>query len=264
MMIGDDYTYVENRYDMNDPWERVIGTIAGQKGPKGEGYEEWIEKDDPEHQSYFTAAWDLAHSLVTKRSPGSVVWLWIQGYSFGDSIAETECKKGFSDLWATGKFPSKRYLRKEIASMIAAGGTGMIFFGFFNNRMPETEILLSFFRALSSADVYGPALTSPRLDLGFDTTTLGEPGKNGKGRVHVLAKWHDPSKTAYLIGSNPGGKATSISIQFPWSIEKAEILDWDVPEFTVEPAIEINNRTLEWTVPKDEGFIIRITPLFEQ
>lgn len=252
MMIGDSYTYVCNRFD-----ERY-NSLTGQKGKQGECYNDWLTKDDPDHKEYFDAAWGLAHSIRTRSYPDTVIWMWMQGYAFDDGIGLGICENGNSDSWAMGPFPSMVYLRKEISSTIAAGGTGIIFFGYMYNR-PDTAVKVrSLMRALSHKDVYDPALLSPRLDLGIDLTNYGKGG-----RAHLIAKWDQKSRQAFLIGANPGGRATTIPIDFPWTIGKAELLDWDAPGFVQSNELKVSDRRLTYTIPRDEGFIIRITPLFD-
>jgi hypothetical protein len=56
--------------------------------------------------------------------------------------------------------------------------------------------------------------------------------------------------------------ATTVPIDFPWTIGRAEILDWDTPGFVQSNVLKVSDRRLTYTVPRDEGFIIRITPLF--
>jgi uncharacterized protein YajQ (UPF0234 family) len=112
------------------------------------------------------------------------------------------------------------------------------------------------------------------LDLGVDTQFLGEAGHDGKGRVHAIVKWHEATKTAYVIGANPGARATPFSLEFPWTIAKAELLDWGqpapgedkkdqvvAPKFAASADVGVYDRTLFYTAPIDEGFILRITPL---
>jgi len=261
-MIGDTYTYVENRFDWNDPTEAIMAAATGQLGDKGEGYDDWLEADDPEHRGYFSSGFDLTYSLATKRHPGTVVWMWIQGYAFGDSIAKSECENKPDDSWATGDFPHPEYLRKEIAGMIAAGATGIVFFGFPKIVWDDTEIVLDIFRALSHPDVYEPALLSPRLELGLDTMFMGAEGYDGLGRAHLIVKWHEPSRTAYVIGANPGARETGVEIPFPWSLSKAELLHWDETGFGASDRLQIEDKTLAFTFKKDEGVIMRVTPVF--
>jgi hypothetical protein len=266
MMIGDWYTYVENRFDCKTDMGELLCAIYGQKGNIGEGYEYWIETDSryPEHQEFFQSSWLLGHSLVTRRNPDAVVWLWLQGYAFSEGIKQSECEGRTNDSWATGSFPSNRYLRKDIASTIAAGGTGFIYFGWFYARWPEVEKLSAIFRALSSPEVYHPVLTSPRLNIGVDTTYLGEAGYDGKGRIHAMLKWHEETKTAYAVISNPGARETTLDLTFPWSIAKVEILDWEAPAFVAGPAgLQVVDRRITYLVPKDEGVILRITPMIK-
>jgi hypothetical protein len=251
MMIGDNYTYVCNRY------ESVTNIITGQKGEIGECYDDWLAWADMEHASYFSAAWDLANSLREKANPDALIWMWIQGYSFGEEYYKDLCTKGYSDTWALGDFPTPRYLRKEIMSSVAAGATGIIFFGFGDNRPPNIEKMLTILRALSWEEVYEPVLTSPRLDLGIDTRFLGEGS-----RVHVIVKWHEESKRAFIAGANPGPFRTPFEIEFPWSVAKVELLHWTVPAFIEEPSVMIQDKKVAWVAPQDEGFILRVTPLF--
>lgn len=264
MMIGDNYTYVENRFD------EELNPITGQKGKKGEDYDYWLSIDDPDHRCYFSAAWDMIHSARSRSlgekaaDPkfGTVVWAWMQGHAFNDDIGRNVCFNGASDLWAAGKFPTKAYLRKEITSTIAAGGTGIIFFGYFYCRKPEADIVRSFFRALSNPEVYEGALISPEMDLGYDTKFLGELGYDGKGRAHILVKWYGKTKTIYLIGSNPGARATKFSLEFPFTIDKAYLYNWDESAFFETADIKIENKKITYTIPRDDGVIIKLKPLF--
>ena len=261
MMIGDWYTYVENRFDRSTPTGETLALIFGQKGDVGEGYDEWLEWDDPDHREFFSAAWTLTHALIERRNPEAVVWLWLQGYAFSDSIRLSECLGESNDSWATGNFPPLRYHRKEITSVIAAGGTGFIFFGWFMDRWEQLDVLLPIFEALSLPEVYGPVLTSPRLDIGVDTSHLGEAGHDGLGRIHAIVKWDELSKTAAIVASNPGAQATWLELDFPWTIEKAEILDWMKPGFVRSDEIKLYDRRVRYLLPVDDGVIIRLTPL---
>ncbi len=251
MMIGDNYTYVCNR------WDSITNLLTGQKGEIGECYDDWLAWADPEHDSYFRAAWDLANSLREKANPDTLIWMWIQGYSFGEAYMKDLCTKGYSDTWAVGEFPTPRYLRKEIMSSVAAGATGIIFFGYGDNRRPNVEKMLTILRALSSEDVYEPVLTSPRLDLGVDTRYLGVGG-----RVHAIVKWHAATRTAYVAGANPGPYRTPFILEFPWTVARVERLHWTVPGFLNDPEVQVMDRSIAWDAPEDEGFILRITPLF--
>lgn len=263
MMIGDSYTYVENRFDWSLPGEAIMAIATGQKGDVGEGYDEWLEADDPDHRSYFSSGWDLAHSLVSRRSPGTVVWMWLQGYAFGDGIARDECEdSGPNDSWASGGFPPFDYLVKDAVSVIAAGATGFIYFGFNSTRWDEANRMIGVFKALSHPEVYEPVLLSPRLELGFDTTYLGEEDDSGLGRAHVLVKWHEPTRTAYLIAANPGAHETTIAVPFPWSLSRAERLNWEAPGFEDSQDVSLEDRTLTVTLARDSGTILRVTPLF--
>jgi len=261
MSIADNYTYVENRFDWNEPVEAFMAAGTGQKGEKGEDYEYWLDIDCPDHRSNFVSNWQMMESLQQKKLPQAVNWIWLQGYGFSTSIAEKTCEGKPSDYWATGKFPSEAYLRKEITAAIAAYSTGFVFFGFFKNLWPETDRMLKIMRALSLPEVYDGALVSPRLDLGYDTSYMGEEGYDGRGRAHVMVKWHEASKTAYLVISNPGARATTVDIEFPWSLESAQILDWDTPAFGDSPDLQILNRVLRYTVPRDDGVILKVSPL---
>ncbi|MCX7944188.1 MAG: hypothetical protein N2746_06745 [Deltaproteobacteria bacterium] len=263
MMIGDNYTYVENRFD------EELNPITGQKGKKGEDYDYWLSIDDPDHRSYFSAAWDMIYSARRRSlgdkaadpSVGTVVWAWIQGHAFNDDIGRSICFNGTSGLWAAGKFPTKEYLRKEITSTIAAGGTGIIFFGYFYCRRPEADVIRSFFKALSNPEIYEGVLISPEMDLGYDTKFLGEVGYDGRGRAHIMVKWYKKNKTIYLIGSNPGARATTFSLNFPFSIEKAYLYNWDAAEFFETEEIRIHDRKVTYTIPRDDGVIIKLKPL---
>lgn len=251
MMIGDNYTYVCNRH------ESITNPFTGQKGEIGECYDDWLAWADEEHKSYFSAAWDLANSLREKANPDALIWMWIQGYSFGEDYMKDMCTKGYSDTWALGDFPTPRYLRKEIMSSVAAGATGIIFFGFGDNRPINVQKMLDILRALSFEEVYEPVLTSPRLDLGYDTRFIGEGG-----RVHVIVKWHSNSRTAYVAGANPGPYRTVFHLDFPWTIARVERLHWTVPAFLEEPEVVIEDKRIIWEAPEDDGFILRVTPLF--
>jgi hypothetical protein len=256
LLIGDSYTYTCNPYDENS----IEAIIQGQKGAKGECYDDWLAWDDPDHRHLFSPAWDLGRSLRTRSNPDAVVWLWIQGYAFDDGNGSNECWSGQpSTSWASGPFPTMRYLRKEILSAFAAGGTGFIFFGYGDCRDPEASKLQSLLRALSLPEVYGPALMSPRLDLGVDTTFAGEGG-----RAHLLVKWDAATRAAYVLGANPGAKETAFTLAFPWTLSKVETLDWFTPAFANAGDIVLNDRTLSWTAPADEGFILRVTPRFAE
>ncbi len=249
-LIGDDYTYVCNRYDMPE------GILYGQVGPKGQCYDDWLAADDPAHRGYFSASWDLTRSLRTKAKPDAVVWMWQQGHAMDDDIGGSTCWNGSSDLWARGPFPTQRYLRKEILSTVAAGGTGFIYFGYGYSRAVTAEQARIPLRALSLPEVYGPVLLSPRLDVGTDTQFLGEGG-----RAHALAKWDEASRTAFLVGANPGARRTDVEVTFPWTVAKVEVLDWYTPQFVDATDVQVDDRTLRWTAPEDDGFLFRVTPL---
>lgn len=253
-MIGDTYTYVCNR------WEGVEAILMGQDGPMDECYDDWLARDDPKHRSYFDAAWSLAHSLRARANPDAVVWMWMQGHGFDDDIGNGICRKGTSDLWAKGPFPTLRYLRKEMMSTIVAGGTGLVFFGYGYNRAPEAAKVRSLIRALAWEEVHGPALLSPRLDVGQDLTFTGEGG-----RAHLMVKWDASSRQAFILGANPGAHMTPFEVTFPWTVAHVELLDWWTPSWLEEPevtAIEIVDRTVRWVAPQDDGFVMRVTPAF--
>lgn len=260
MMIGDTYTYVENRFDLGDPLGAIMAAGVGQKGDIGEGYDEWLAADDPDHQSFFHSGFRLANSLRQRSDPATVVWMWIQGYAFGRGVKHSECQGKADDSWATGDFPPLRYMVKEACGMIAAGATGFIFFGFPDILEEEAEIINRFLRAFSSGEVYGPALLSPRLDLGVETLYMGEEGHDGKGRVHAMVKWDEASRTAFIIGANPGARETLVEFPFPWTIAGAEILDWETAAFKTSDTIILDDRTLRFTFPIDSGEIIRVHP----
>ncbi|GEM_PF-872054 len=264
MMIADAYTFIENRFDLSIPGEAIMAAIQGQKGDKGENYDYWVENDDPEHAQLISTGFMLADSIRKRSDPETVIWMWVQGYSFGNSITKGACEgQTTNDSWATGGMPHLNYMKKEITSMVAAGATGIIFFGFPDTRWDEAEIMFKVFRALSHVDVYEPALLSPKLDVGVDTLYMGETGHLGFPRAHFVTKWHEASKTAYVIGANPGGRETFVSIPFPWSLAKVEILDWENPGFVDAPDVIINNTHLQYTMPKDAGVIFRVTPLMD-
>ncbi|HOU53590.1 MAG TPA: hypothetical protein PLQ97_06645 [Myxococcota bacterium] len=259
LLIGDTYTYVCNRFEGGS----LDAILYGQKGEQGECYDDWLAWNDPDHRRSFTAGWELAHSLRRRAHPDAVVWMWMQGYAFDDGIGTGVCWSGQpSDSWASGPFPTQRYLRKEILSTIAAGATGIIFFGYGYNREITAVRMRSILRALSLPEVYGPALMSPRLDLGMDTTFVGE-----EGRAHLLVKWDASTRAAYVLGANPGALPTPIDLPFPWTLSRAEVLDWNRPGFqetAEEMPIVLDDRTLRFVAPADEGFIIRVTPLFPE
>jgi hypothetical protein len=260
MMIGDTYTYIENRFDLSDPLGAIMAAGVGQKGDIGEGYDEWLAADDPDHRGNFDSGFHLANSLRQRGKPEAVVWMWIQGYAFGSGIKHSECQGEADDSWATGGFPPLRYMVKEACGMIAAGATGLIFFGFPGIQLDEAEIINTFLRAFSSAEVYGPALLSPRLDLGVDTLFMGEEGYDGEGRVHAIVKWDEATKTAFIIGANPGARETLAEFPFPWTIAGAERLDWETATFVASDAITLDDKTLRFTFPVDAGEIIRVHP----
>jgi len=252
MMIPDTYTYAENHWEEGS----LEALVYQQKGPKGEGYDQWLERDDPDHRHLFSDGWALAHSVATHRLPGAVVWMWLQGFSYTDAIRQTECEGRKADSWAGGAFPTDAYLIKEITSFIAAGSTGIVVFGYPGLRWPEAERIHALLRALSSPEVYGPALLSPRLDLGQDLTNTGDGG-----RAHLLVKWDDAGRRAFVIGANPGAKATEVAVEFPWTLEKAEVLDWSRAAFDEAGEVRLADKTLRYEIPKDSGFIVRVTPL---
>jgi hypothetical protein len=261
MMMGDTYTYVENRFDWNDPAGAIMAAATGQKGDMGEGYDDWIAADDPDHRSMFDSGFQLAHSLRTKGKPEAVVWMWLQGYSFGDGIKHSECQGKSDDSWASGGFPPLGYLVKEACSMVAAGSTGFIFFGFPNIRMDQAETIYTFLRAFAAEEVYEPVLLSPRLDVGYAPLFVGEEGYDGKGRVHAIVKWYEPTKTAYIVAANPGARETAAEFPFPWSLDSVEILNWETAQFEPSDALVINDKTLSYTFPVDSGVILRVRPL---
>ena len=260
MMIGDTYTYIENRFDLSDPLGAIMVAGVGQMGDIGEGYDEWLANDDPDHRGNFDSGFRLANSLRQRGMPEAVVWMWIQGYAFGSSIKHSECVGKADDSWATGGFPPLRYMVKEACGMIAGGATGFIFFGFPGIQLDEAGIINTFLRAFSSEEVYGPALLGPRLDLGIDTLFMGEEGYDGRGRVHAIVKWDEASKTAFIIGANPGARETLAEFPFPWTIAGAELLDWETATFEASDAITLDDRILRFTFPVDAGEIIRVHP----
>ncbi|MBM4388507.1 MAG: hypothetical protein FJ088_12250, partial [Deltaproteobacteria bacterium] len=60
-----------------------------------------------------------------------------------------------------------------------------------------------------------------------------------------------------------GAYLTEFTIEFPWTISKAELLDWFAPKFTASGKLGVNGRKLSYEAPLDDGFIIRVTPLFK-
>lgn len=263
MMIGDTYTYVENRFDLSDPAGAIMAMATGQKGDIGEGYEEWLAADDPEHRSMFDSGFQLALSLRRRAQPDAVVWMWLQGYSFGQSILHSECRGDSDDSWAAGGFPPLSYLVKEATGMIAAGATGFVFFGFPDTLPDQAEIIETFLRAFSAPEVYGPILLTPRLDLGYDTLFLGQPGHDGLGRVHAIVKWDEASKTAAVVAANPGAQSTAVELTFPWDLAGAESLDWNTAQFLPDQGVTLDRRVLRFTMPVDSGAIIRVHPLMK-
>lgn len=231
--------------------------LFGQIGPENECYEDWLARDDPAHRGYFSAAWDLARSLRQKANPDSVVWMWIQGHAFDDDIGQQVCWEGYSSHWAKGPFPTQRYLRKEILSSVVAGATGFILFGYGYGKPTVAELARIPIRALAMPEVYGPALLSPRLDLGVDLSHVGEGG-----RAHLMAKWDAATQRAFLIGANPGALPTEVEIEFPWTVAKIEVLDWFTPQFVDATDVVVADRVVRFTAPVDDGFIYRVTPLF--
>lgn len=261
MMIGDAYAYVSNRWDTNDPDEALTAAVTSQIGDIGQGYDYWIETDDESHRGYVSAGFSLAESLVRHRNADAVVWMWLQGYAFGNSIKAAECEGDYSDSWASGDFPPIDYLVKETLSVIVAGATGIVFFSYPSTSGPEAEIMHTIFRGLSFAGVYEPALLSPRLDLGINTTFMEEEGYDGLGRAHLAVKWDSTSRKAFIIGANPGARETTVELELPWSIDRVEPLDWNVPRLRDTDRIQIANRRLIWTFERDEGLLLRVTPL---
>lgn len=252
MVIGDNYSYVTNRHDSR------LNPVTGQRGESGEGYDDWLAVADEEHGGKFKAAWRVVDAVERFADQPILRWMWIQGYSFGYSLGKAMCEKGGSDTWATGWFPSLPYLRKEVCSTIAGGGTGIVFFGYMSSPPQDAEKVETIFAALSHEEVHGPALLSPRLDLGDqDLRHLGE-----EGRIHAIAKWDAESRRAFLIGANPGPWETRAEVEFPWSLAKAEMLMWGSPRFVESPRLTIEDRLLKIIAPMDEGFILRVTPVF--
>jgi hypothetical protein len=250
--FGDNYTYVTNRHPSQ------FNPVTGQQGEKGEGYDDWLAVADPEHASSFQAAWEVAWAVKRFARHPMLRWMWIQGYSFGYSLAAGLCDDGLDDSWATGWFPSLPYLRKEAASAIAAGATGIVYFGYLGAHPMDRDKANVIFSALSHPDVYGPALLSPRLAIApeEDLAFAGEGG-----RVHAIVKWDAASGRAFVIGANPGPWQTVARFTFPWSLEKAEVLMWGSGRFVESPRLAIEDRTLVLTAPMDEGFLVRVTPL---
>ncbi len=250
--FGDNYTYVTNRFPS------ALSPITGQIGEPGEGYDDWLAAAVPEHESKFTGAWDVMYAVERFADHEMLRWMWIQGYSFGYSLASEMCREGGSDAWATGWYPPLPYLRKEVTSAIAAGATGLVYFGYMGAHPLDREKADVVFRALSHPDVYEPALLSPRLEIApREQLLLAGDG----GRLHVIVKWHAASKTAFVIGANPGPWETRGSFTFPWSLERAEVLLWGSGRFVPSPRVSVADRTLTYVAPMDEGFILRVTPL---
>ena len=82
------------------------------------------------------------------------------------------------------------------------------------------------------------------------------------GRTHLLIKWDEKSRQAFILGANPGAFGTPFTVEFPWSVGKVEGLDWNVPEFVESKDAVINDRKVSYTAPVDDGFILRVTPLY--
>ena len=249
--FGDNYTYVTNRYPA------ALGAVTGQKGDEGEGYDDWVAAADPDHASMFQGAWEVVDAVERFATHPMLRWMWIQGYSFGYSLKEGVCSEGMSDSWATGWYPSLPYLRKEVTSAIAGGATGIVYFGYLGAHPIDREKADTVFRALSHPDVYEPALLSPRLEIAPKDQLLHA---GDGGRLHVIVKWHEASKTAYVIGANPGPWETRGTFTFPWSLDKAEWLMWGSGRFAPSPRVVVDDRALTLTAPMDEGFVLRVTP----
>lgn len=247
--MGNNYSYVWNRSDSK------FNPLTGQKGEQGEGYDDWLAWKDPEHATYLSAAWDLGHGLRRLSPPDSLVWLWMQGHAFDDDIGGQCGGDRASDLWARGPFPTRAYLRKELASLIAAGGTGFIHFGMFYGRGDAQWRARSYFTALADAEVYEPALLSPRLDLGRPTINLGTSGD-----VHFIAKWHAPSKTAFLIGANVSADLETVTFEFPWTAAAAEVYNWEETTFEPSPDARVFDKTVTLDVESADGVIVRVRP----
>ena len=252
--FGDNYTYVTNRYPA------ALNGFTGQKGDQGEGYDDWVAAADPDHESSFQAAWEVTWALKRFAAHPMLRWMWIQGYSFGYSLARSLCADGVSDAWATGWYPSLPYLRKEVTSAIAGGATGIVYFGYMGAHPMDRDKANTIFRALSHPDVYAPALLSPRLAIAPDEQ-LAFAGEGG--RVHAIVKWDAETRHAYVIGANPGPWQTRATFTFPWSLDRAEWLLWGSGRFAASPRLTVDDRTLVIEAPMDEGFIVRVTPLVE-
>ena len=80
--------------------------------------------------------------------------------------------------------------------------------------------------------------------------------------MHARVKWHAESRRAFVVGANPGPWQTRFDLEFPWSLDRAEILLWGSGRFVDSPRLTIDDRTLRVVAPMDEGFILRVTPLF--
>ena len=126
---------------------------------------------------------------------------------------------------------------------------------------PDALAICMVCRGLSFPEVYEPALLSPRLYIGVNTTFMGEEGYDGRGRAHLAVKWDEAGRQAFIIGANPGARATTVELEFPWSVAKVELLDWNVPRFRPTERVEVRNRKLLWTFDRDEGMLMRVTPL---
>ncbi len=122
----------------------------------------------------------------------------------------------------------------------------------------------SFFRALSNPEIYEGALISPEMDLGYDTKFIGEPGYDGKGRAHIIVKWHAKTKTIYVVGSNPSARATTFSLEFPFTIDKAYLYNWDSLAFGETQEISIENKKITYTIARDDGVILKVIPLMKK
>jgi hypothetical protein len=51
-----------------------------------------------------------------------------------------------------------------------------------------------------------------------------------------------------------------VTFPFPWSLESAELLDWDAASFAPDDALQIEDRSLSFTMPPDTGMIVRVAP----
>ena len=57
-------------------------------------------------------------------------------------------------------------------------------------------------------------------------------------------------------------KPTEVAIEFPWSLRSAELLDWSETVFADDEIVTTRHRTVHVAMPRDDGAIVRVHPLF--